>query len=80
VRGLTHPSPHVDVLAHDPEQLHGVIRSTATPTDSVRITVGALDALGNSARIFKSSIKQTFTSYQLLFSHERSSKNYLHDH
>ncbi|MCH2185863.1 CehA/McbA family metallohydrolase [Myxococcota bacterium] len=57
VRGLTHPSPHVDVLAHDPEQLHGVIRSTATPTDSVRITVGALDALGNAAPVQQGGIR-----------------------
>jgi len=57
VRGLTHPSPHVDVLAHAPEQLHGVIRSTATPSDPVRITVGALDALGNAAPVHQGGIR-----------------------
>ncbi|MAJ60217.1 MAG: hypothetical protein CL936_08860 [Deltaproteobacteria bacterium] len=57
VRGLTHPSPHVDVLAHPPEQLHGVIRSTATPNDPVRITVGALDALGNAAPVHQGGIR-----------------------
>ncbi|MDG2052033.1 MAG: CehA/McbA family metallohydrolase [Myxococcota bacterium] len=57
VRGLTHPSPHVDVLAHDPEQLHGVIRSTAEPGDPVRITVGALDALGNASPVQRGGIR-----------------------
>ena len=51
IRALTNPSPHVDVLPHSPRQLHAAAQSTAAPGETVRLTVSALDAMGNPSPV-----------------------------
>ncbi len=48
VRSLLEEVPSVDVAAAPPTQLVVTLPSTARPGDSIRLTVAALDALGNS--------------------------------
>lgn len=47
VRAVVEDGPRVDVVPHGPRRLNLVAASTASPGTPVRLTIAALDALGN---------------------------------